>query len=92
MRSMESAEEVVLCMNKSVAGNVRLAAYTRPPKKPTQTEGHASVSMGALGVAALQQDVTNPEATISKREGTREEDTTGSPTNIGEPAQGGIRE
>ena len=72
-------------MNKRISGNVRSVACTRPPKRPTQTIGHANVSMGAPSVVALLQDVTDPEATISEREGTSKEDTTGSPTNIGEP-------
>ena len=61
-------------MNRSISGNVRLAAYTEPPKRPTQTASHAGVSMGASGQVALQQDITDPEATISIGERTSEED------------------
>ena len=43
------------------------------------------MSMGTPRVAALVQDVTDPEATISESLGKSEEDTTGSLANTGEP-------
>ena len=56
-----------------------------PPKRPTQIASYANVSIGAPGVAALLQDVTNSEATISEGLGTSQEDTIGSPANMDEP-------
>ena len=50
--SMEAAEEVQF-MERITSGNVRLAAYLGPPKRPTQTAGHAGVSIGTPRVAAL---------------------------------------
>ena len=51
--SMEAAEEQVQCMERSTSGNVRPAASTRPPKRPTQTASHAGISMGTPRVAVL---------------------------------------
>ena len=85
-RSVEAAEEQVQCMERSTSGNVRLAASTGPPERPTQATSHRGISMGTPGVVALVQDVTDPEATISESLGRSEEDTTGSPANTGEPA------
>ena len=65
--------------------NVRPTACTRPPKRPTQTASHAGISMGTPRVAALVQDVTDPESTISESLGRSKEDTTRSLANIGEP-------
>ena len=85
-RSMEAAKEQVQYMERSTSRNVRPAASTRPPKRPTQTASHVGLSMGTPGVVALVQDVTDPKATISESLDRSEEDTTGSPANTGEPA------
>ena len=82
---MEAVEEQVQCMERSTSGNVRPAASTGPPKRPTQMASHVGLSMGTPGVVALVQDVTDPEATISESLDRSEEDTTGSPANTGEP-------
>ena len=37
---VETAEEEVLCMERSIFGNVRPAGYTGPPKTPTRTKDH----------------------------------------------------
>ena len=84
-RSIEVAEEETQCMEENDFRNVRPAAYTRPSKRPTQSAGHASVSIGTPRVEALVQDVIDPEASISEGLGTSKEDTTGSLENIGEP-------
>ena len=85
-RSMEAAEEQVQCMERSTSGNVRPAASTGPPERPTQAASHIGISMGTPRVVALVQDVTDPEATISESLGRSEEDTIGSPASIVEPA------
>ena len=82
---VEATEEEVQCMKRSSSRNVRPSASTRPPKRPTQTTSHVGVSMGTPGVAALVQNVIDPEATISESVSRNEEDTTGSLANIGEP-------
>ena len=40
-RSVEAAKEQVECMERSTSGNVRPAASTGPPKRPTHTASHA---------------------------------------------------
>ena len=50
---VEAAEEEVRCMERGTSGNVRLAACTGPPTRPTQIAGYAGVSMGTPGVATL---------------------------------------
>ena len=42
--SVEAAEEEVQCMERNRSGNLRPVAYTRPPKRPAQTAGHAGPS------------------------------------------------
>ena len=51
----------------------------------TQIANHASVSIDTPSVVTLLEDVIDPSATISKREGLSNEDTVASPTTISEP-------
>ena len=37
---MEADEEEVLSMDNNISGNMRLAVYTEPPERPTQTTHH----------------------------------------------------
>ena len=52
-RSVEATEEQIQCMERSTSGNVRPAASTGPPKRPTQIASHAGISMGTPRVATL---------------------------------------
>ena len=52
-RFVEAAEEQVQCMERNTSGNVRPAASTGPPERPTQVASHIGISMGTPGVVAL---------------------------------------
>ena len=41
---MEAIEEEILCMETNLFGNVGPTACIEPPKRPTQTAGHARPS------------------------------------------------
>ena len=57
-RSMEAAEEEVLTVGKSVSGNARPPACTRPPRMPAQTAGYAGPS-SVLRFASDQRGIAN---------------------------------
>ena len=59
---MEAAEDQIQCMERRTSGNVRRAASTGPPERPTQTASHVGISMGTPGMVALVQDVTDPRS------------------------------
>ena len=61
---MEAIEDDVICINKSVSGNLRSAIHTGHLERPTRTTNHASVSIDTPSVAALLEDVIDPSTTI----------------------------
>ena len=45
-KSMEAAEDEELTKGNSISANVRLVAYTGPPKRPAPIAGHVGPSDG----------------------------------------------
>ena len=75
--SVEAAEEEVQCMERNIPGNVRPVACAGPPKRPTQTAGHAGppdvlcfasdqwgISSYRMSVEAAEEEVQCMERSI----------------------------
>ena len=68
-RHVEVIEEEVQSMERNISRNVVPPAYIEPPKRPSQTESHVCVLMGALKVATCYRMWHILKQSFQKRKG-----------------------